>query len=189
MIYKIKKRKVYTVACSRRLDRGDSTKRCGGGRVGVRARESGQHDLLKTNLTRQNKSPSVADTGFFFFLQNTSWIRKPQVISRGGGTHPLHPPPRSAPVLSLCLFFSLLFSRSLPSRRTPLSERLEQSIYTEETMGRTRDFYPPLSKAPWSLRLLRRRVNKKSEKRNVIRRQGFFGYDAMCNNGFAPFLL
>ena len=31
-----------------------------------------------------------------FFLQNTSCIRKPQVIS-GGGAHPLHPPPRSAP--------------------------------------------------------------------------------------------
>ena len=34
----------------------------------------------------------------FFFLQNTSCIRKPQVISRGGGAHPLHPSPRSAPV-------------------------------------------------------------------------------------------
>ena len=33
-----------------------------------------------------------------FFLQNTSCIRKPQFIS-GGGAHPLHPPPRSAPVL------------------------------------------------------------------------------------------
>ena len=32
----------------------------------------------------------------FFFVQNTSCIRKPQVISRGG-VHPLHPPPRSAP--------------------------------------------------------------------------------------------
>ena len=32
----------------------------------------------------------------FFFLQNTSCIRKPQVIS-GRGAHPLHPPPRSAP--------------------------------------------------------------------------------------------
>ena len=34
-----------------------------------------------------------------FFLQNTSCIRKPQVISEGGGgggAHPLHPPPRSA---------------------------------------------------------------------------------------------
>ena len=31
-----------------------------------------------------------------FFLQNTSCIRKPQVIS-GGGAHLLHPPPRSAP--------------------------------------------------------------------------------------------
>ena len=34
----------------------------------------------------------------FFFLQNTSCIRKLQVISGGGGgAHPLHPPPRSAP--------------------------------------------------------------------------------------------
>ena len=34
-----------------------------------------------------------------FFWQNTSCIRKPQVISQGGGdAHPLHPPPRSAPV-------------------------------------------------------------------------------------------
>ena len=35
-----------------------------------------------------------------FFLQNTSCIRKPQVISGGeggGGAHPLHPPPKSAP--------------------------------------------------------------------------------------------
>ena len=32
-----------------------------------------------------------------FFLQNTSCIRKPQVISWGGGAHPMHPPPRSAP--------------------------------------------------------------------------------------------
>ena len=157
MIYKIKKRKVYTVACSRRLDRGDSTKRCGGGRVGVRARESGQHDLLKTNLTRQNKSPSVADTGFFFFCRIPVELENRRSSQGGGGgdappapapKNPPHPPPRSAPVLSLCLFFSLLFSRSLPSRRTQLSERLEQSIYTEETMGRTRDFYPPLSKAP-----------------------------------------
>ena len=33
----------------------------------------------------------------FFFLQNTSCIRKLQVISGEGGAHPLHPPPRSAP--------------------------------------------------------------------------------------------
>ena len=33
----------------------------------------------------------------FLFWQNTSCIRKPQVISGGGGAHPLHPPPRSAP--------------------------------------------------------------------------------------------
>ena len=35
-------------------------------------------------------------SSFFFFLQNTSCIRKPQVIS-GRGAHPLHPPPGSAP--------------------------------------------------------------------------------------------
>ena len=33
----------------------------------------------------------------FFFWQNTSFIRKPQVISGGGSAHPMHPPPRSAP--------------------------------------------------------------------------------------------
>ena len=32
-----------------------------------------------------------------FFWQNTSCIRKLPVISGGGGVHPLHPPPRSAP--------------------------------------------------------------------------------------------
>ena len=38
----------------------------------------------------------------YFFLQNTSCIRKPQVISGrgGGGAHPLHLPPRSAPGLT-----------------------------------------------------------------------------------------
>ena len=36
----------------------------------------------------------------FFFLQNTSCLGKPQVISGGEGAHPLHPPPRSAPALS-----------------------------------------------------------------------------------------
>ena len=36
-----------------------------------------------------------------FFLQNTSCVRKLQVISGwGGGVHPLHPPPRSAPLIS-----------------------------------------------------------------------------------------
>ena len=33
----------------------------------------------------------------FLFLQNTSCIRKPQIISGGGGCAPLHPPPTSAP--------------------------------------------------------------------------------------------
>ena len=46
-------------------------------------------------------STSTPINHIVFFLQNTSCIRKPQVIS-GGGAHPLHPPPRSAPV-----YFSL----------------------------------------------------------------------------------
>ena len=32
-----------------------------------------------------------------FFWQNTGCIREPQVISGGGGAHPLYNPPRSAP--------------------------------------------------------------------------------------------
>ena len=44
-------------------------------------------------------STSTPMNHIVFFLQNTSCIRKPQVISGGGGgAHPLHPSPRSAPV-------------------------------------------------------------------------------------------
>ena len=44
-------------------------------------------------------STSTPINHIVFFLENTSCIRKPQVISgKGGGAHPLHPPPRSAPV-------------------------------------------------------------------------------------------
>ena len=43
-------------------------------------------------------STSTPINHIVFFWQNTSCIRKPQVISRtGGGAHPLHPPPRSPP--------------------------------------------------------------------------------------------
>ena len=49
----------------------------------------------------------------FFFLQNTSCIRKPQVISRGGA-HPLHPPPRSAPVVVIVLFVCVCYLVVLP---------------------------------------------------------------------------
>ena len=45
-------------------------------------------------------STSTPINHIVFFLQNTSCIRKPQVIS-GGGAHPLHPLPRSAPELLL----------------------------------------------------------------------------------------
>ena len=39
-------------------------------------------------------STSTPINHIVFFLQNTSCVRKP---GRGGGAHPLHPPPRSAP--------------------------------------------------------------------------------------------
>ena len=43
-------------------------------------------------------STSTPINHIVFFLQNTaSCVRKPQVIPGGGGVHPLHPPPRSAP--------------------------------------------------------------------------------------------
>ena len=49
-------------------------------------------------LVSCSTSTPIKHIVFFFFLQNNSCIRKPQVISEGGGAHPLHPPPRSAPV-------------------------------------------------------------------------------------------
>ena len=42
-------------------------------------------------------STSTPINHIFFFLQNTSCIRKPQLISGRGGANPLHPSPRSAP--------------------------------------------------------------------------------------------
>ena len=42
-------------------------------------------------------STSTPINHIVFFSQNTSCIRKPQIVSGGGGAHPLHPPPRSAP--------------------------------------------------------------------------------------------
>ena len=42
-------------------------------------------------LVSSSTSTPINHIVFFFFLQNTSCIRKPQVISS------LHPPPRSAP--------------------------------------------------------------------------------------------
>ena len=45
-------------------------------------------------------STSTPINHIVFFWQNTSCIRKPQVISGEGGAHPLHPPPRSAPEMT-----------------------------------------------------------------------------------------
>ena len=68
-----------------------------GGAISVTVRRGRSRIFFRRGCTRlllyfnTNKPHS-------FFLQNTSCIRKPQVISgRGGGAHPLHPPPRSAP--------------------------------------------------------------------------------------------
>ena len=59
----------------------------------------------------------------FLFLQNTSCIRKPQVI--WGGAHPLHPPPRSAPEgdkrnhCQLSRIVRVLHSSPCPPYRSP----------------------------------------------------------------------
>ena len=74
---------------------------------------------IKTSIIKEQNPFTGADPGFFsgggalvscststpinhivfFFLQNTSCIRKPQVILGEGGCAPLHPPPRSSPDL------------------------------------------------------------------------------------------
>ena len=59
-----------------------------------------------------------------FFLQNTSCIRKPQVISGRGGAHPLHPPPRSAPVV-IFLDFPFNVLSSTATKEYALAERLK----------------------------------------------------------------
>ena len=56
-------------------------------------------------------STSTPINHIVFFWQNTSCIRKSQVISGGGGVHPLHPPPRSA--LPLYVSGKLLTNPSL----------------------------------------------------------------------------
>ena len=54
-------------------------------------------------------STSTPINNTVFFWQNTSCIRKRQVISGGGGAQPLHPPPRSAPATAP-LFSTLMFA-------------------------------------------------------------------------------
>ena len=68
-----------------------------------------------------------------FFWQNTSCIRKPQVILGGGGAHPLHPPPRSAPETRLLKpgfhVWSLRSPRSLRSLRKKKSSAIITIIW------------------------------------------------------------
>ena len=74
-------------------------------------------------------STSTPINHIVFFLQNTSCIKKPQVNSvvvGGGGLHPLHPPPRSVPVV---VKFLTLNTVKLPCATTsckrppPISDR------------------------------------------------------------------
>ena len=69
-----------------------------------------------------------------FFLQNTSCIRKPQGISGGGGAHPLHPSPGSAPVIKVVhlSWISKIFNRflSLPSRKLKKKDPESKTVTT-----------------------------------------------------------
>ena len=59
-------------------------------------------DFFRRGCTRLlSTSTPINHIVLFFFVQNTSCIRKPQVR---GGAHPLHPPPRSAPAYTSPLF-------------------------------------------------------------------------------------
>ena len=85
-------------------------------------------------------STSTPINHVFFFLQNTSCIRKPQVISGGGGgrggAHPLHPPTRSAPgwgmdVLPNCLFLGIpCLDRMLPCSSVRVGQPAEDLATT-----------------------------------------------------------
>ena len=70
------------------LDNGPRTVQWKQGRI---------QDFFRRGCTRLLLYFNTNKPHSFFFLQNTSCIRKPQVISGRGGAHPLHPPPRSAP--------------------------------------------------------------------------------------------
>ena len=73
-------------------------------------------------------STSTPINHIFFFWQNTSCIRKPQVISGGGGvSHPLHSPPRSAPDA----IDARRCSESLETSRIRTEERLKYSVVQE----------------------------------------------------------
>ena len=58
--------------------------------------------------------------------------------------------------------------------------------------GKNEPFLSASLQSPLILKASAEESEQKKWKRNVIRRQGFIGYDsenAMCNNGLAPFLL
>ena len=83
---------------------------------------------------KTNKSHS------FSFLQNTSCIRKPQVTWRGGGAHPLHPPPRSAPVWGSCGLVLLIqqYKNSYPVPNGMKSSNVH--LIVKKIMARAGDF-------------------------------------------------
>ena len=95
---------LFMVACRRLL----STKKC---KNPVKQQQNAGADpgffLGGGALISCSTSTPINHIVFFCFLQNTSCIRKPQVISRAGA-HPLHPPPRSAPGMWLQLLLDRL---------------------------------------------------------------------------------
>ena len=111
---------------------------------------------LKGHVHTKLDSPSGEDPGFFlgggalvscstsfFFLQDTSCIRKPQVISRGGGgAHPLHPPPRSAS--GSCAKTQTVLKRVLLTRKNGYFSTIfvtEQSCPPRQYLNYIRAFY------------------------------------------------
>ena len=92
---------------SQRNDRSGSHIRCSGGGSRIFFRRGCSRLLLYFNTNKPH----------IFFLQNNSCIRKPQVISRGGGgvrtpcTLPLDPPPMLATFFSIksCLIITFPF--------------------------------------------------------------------------------
>ena len=105
-------------------------------------------------------STSTSINHIVFFLQNTSCITKPQVISSrgGGGSHPLHPPPRSAPGLlrTQAYFRTLLLSIlkvTFPVERSDDRIRLRRSQAEKSVIS---DISTPLIRHFSLLQLLQR---------------------------------
>ena len=85
-----------------------------------------------------------------FFLQNTSCIRKPQVIS-GRGVHPLHPPPRSAPVVHLRKLHIFLKQHPAVTRR--IAKKKKQQT-TKNKKKHSNKFIQRINLTPFIIRFM-----------------------------------